>query len=391
MAGGSFQRGTQPIQNEKRNGKMELKIYLRILLRHWWIVVSVFLITVAFTTLFTLSQTPVFSATGTYIVSPSSSSLDARGVLSGLDSLGGKSLVANTYVEIATSDVIRQEAADALGLPPDQTEHLVVASKLRAGSNVIEITVEGADPSLVAAYANAVGASAVSYVGKLYEVYDLKPLDPAALPAAPVKPNKALNLTMGAVLGLALGAGLAFLVAYLQTPVTNTGKGGILDHESGACNKHYFARRLQEEMSRARRQGYPLAVALMNVDANGVIQKNLSAEFQSDALHLVVTHLKQQLREEDVLSRMDDTTFGFLLPDTSKDEAKAKLEKMQASLTGTDFEIERCGVKLNLLGVSGLVSYDFNGTGQNELLAKAQRALKQAQADSQGSLPILDA
>ena len=149
---------------------MELRTYLQILVRRRWIVILVFLITVACTILLTLRQSPTFSATATFVVAPSSTSFDLRNYLSGLDVLGARSEVAATYVEIPSSRVVRQEAADALGLSPAQTEDLLVTSKVRAGTNVMEITVEGADPALVATYANKVGDSTVAYVEQLYAI-----------------------------------------------------------------------------------------------------------------------------------------------------------------------------------------------------------------------------
>lgn len=214
---------------------MELRTYLHILVKRWWIVVPVFVITVAFTVLFNLRQSPVYSATATYVVSPSNSSLDARGILSGLDSLGGKSQVANTYAEIATSHTVSDEATKALGLSPQQSETLAAGSTLRAGTNVIEITVEGTDPVLAAAYANEVGNRTMSYVSNLYEVYDLKLLDSATATGVPISPNYKLNLALGVILGLALGVGLAFAYEYLKTPVVVMRKDGILNEKSGAA------------------------------------------------------------------------------------------------------------------------------------------------------------
>ena len=367
---------------------MELRTYLQILVKRWWIVVPVFVITVAFTALFTLSQAPVYSATATFVVSPSPSSLDARGVLSGLDALGGKSLVANTYAEVATSRAVREEAAGALGLDPLQSGPLVAGSKLRAGTNVIEITVEGTDPVLAAAFANEVGNSTVSYVAKLYEVYDLKPLDAATLPVDPVRPNVKLNLVLGAILGLALGAGLAFAFEYLHIPAETKRKAGILDEESGACNEDYFDHRLTEEMEQARRGQYPLSVALLNVDPSRVIQQSVPAEFAGHALRMVTAFCQQHLQEEDVLARLHGTTFGVLLPDMSENEARALLEELQTQMNRTNFEIKRCGVNLHLHGACGLACYDGNGTGRHVLLARAHDALRRAEADGAGKVVL---
>jgi capsular polysaccharide biosynthesis protein len=197
---------------------MELITFLRILLKRWWVFAIIFPVTVISTAVFTYKQTPVYSATATFVVSPSKEILTGATFLSGLSVLGGQSTIANTYALVATSHTIRQEASETLGLTPIQTKDLSIASRLRTSTNVLEISVEGTDPILSLAFANQVGESTMNYVDKLYEVYDIKILDAAQLSDGPVRPNKLLNLTLGVLFGLVLGAGFAFLFEYLSTP-----------------------------------------------------------------------------------------------------------------------------------------------------------------------------
>ena len=136
---------------------MELKIYLRMLLRKWWIILPIFLITFTATIVFTFTQTPTYEATATLIVAPVDSISDATKFANNLSILSSRTEIASTYAEVASSRSIRQEAIEALNLSPYQAKSLAVESKLRAGTNVLEITVEGNDPVLVADFANKVG------------------------------------------------------------------------------------------------------------------------------------------------------------------------------------------------------------------------------------------
>jgi diguanylate cyclase (GGDEF)-like protein len=367
--------------------KMELKFYLRILLERWWIALLIFLITIGSTIFFTLRQVPTYSATATFVVSPSSSFSDARSFLTGLDALDtGRSLVANTYSDIATSDTVRQEAIHAMGLSVYQSDSLIIDSKLRAGTNVIEITAEGNDPSLVFNFANKVGENTVNYVQKLYGVYDLKPLDAAKAPVSPIRPNRKLYIALGGLLGLFLGVGLVFFLEYLQSPLEKKTSFGIVDHSSGASNKQYFMQRLREELVRARRYNYPLALGLMNVDLHKTIKKSIPPESQGEALQIVTSILEQSLRKEDVLVWMDGTIIGLLLPNTMADEAKAVLEQLQERLTEISFDLQKNGVVLNLSVASGLVPYDWNGTRVDEMISKGYRALRIAEAYGSGRI-----
>lgn len=190
---------------------MEIKIFLRLVLKKWRLMLITVFVTVGSTLIFTLVQTPIYSATASYVVSPSSRILNGTNFLSGLSVLGGQPTVSNTYSSIATSSAVRQNASKALGLDLSQTNGLDVESRVKSGTNIIEITVKGTDPVIVQAFANRVGQSTVEYVSTLYEVYDMKSLDGAKSPVSPVWPNTKLNLALGLVFGLGLGVFLAIM------------------------------------------------------------------------------------------------------------------------------------------------------------------------------------
>jgi len=116
---------------------------------------------------------------------------------------------------------------------------------------------------------------------------------------------------------------------------------------------------------------------------------SLPPQFESEALHKITAFLKQYLRGEDVMARLDGTVFAILLPDTPQKQAKATIEKLQTKMAWTAFEIENSNAKLNLNGVAGIVAYNFNGMGQTELLDKAKQALQQAEAAGFGKVVAL--
>ena len=196
---------------------MDLRNYLGILWRKRWVVLAASLSTFIATIVFTIAQTPTYRASATFIITPATAYEDMRSLVADLEALSRRSEIARTYAEVADSRLIKQQAADELGLSQALTDDLSVASELLVTTNVIEITAEGSDPELVSLFSNMVGAKTTAYVQQLYEAYGLESLDPASAPRSPVKPNIKLNLALAAVLGLALGAGLAFLAEHLDT------------------------------------------------------------------------------------------------------------------------------------------------------------------------------
>jgi diguanylate cyclase (GGDEF)-like protein len=361
---------------------MELKVYLRVLARKWWLTLPIFLIAFTSTVVFTFAQRPTYEATATFVVAPGGY---FENFAYGLDLLSRRSEISSTYAEVANSRLVKNLAAEELGLSPGQRESLSVNGRLLAGTNVLAITAYGNDPILVRDFANLVGDKMVLYVEDLYEAFELQPLDQATIPTSPIAPDKKLNLALGGILGLILGMGIAFLAEYLQAPLEHVANFGILDSETGAYNKDYFLQRLREEMSRANRNSYPLSLALMNVDHLGVTN-SLSSQVRSEMLRQAATLVKRHLRDEDIIAHIRGTVFGFLLPDMSGEKAKETVERLQARIAYTLFEMEENAIKLNLSGTASVVTYQFDGVRHDELLMQATRALEEAEAAGYGKV-----
>ncbi len=360
---------------------MELKTYLRVLIKQWWIVLPVFLITLAATTFLTLKQTPIYSSTATFIVAPSAIYEDARSSVAGLDTLSRRAEIASTYGEVASSRTVTQAALDNLELPSEKRRNLKIHGQLLSGTNILRITVEAPDPAIARDVTNAVGAETIKYAKTLYEAFALVPLDEATLPKRPIKPAKRLNIAMGGIFGLFLGAGLGFLADYLRTPLDNIISVSVLDSETGVYSKDFFLQRLDTEMARAKRQRYPLSIALFNIDRMGMIRGARSAQAQSEILRKTAVLLKQYLREEDLVAYFGDATFALLLPDATREAAQDTLDRLQTRLTWTPIELERSGLKVNLSSVFGVAAFDPDGMDRDELIEKASQAMHNGGTD----------
>ena len=357
---------------------MELKIYLNILLKKWWIVIPAFLITLTSGIALTYTMTPTYSATTSYIVVPSSAFGDERSFASGLDLLGRRDEIAATFAEIASSRSVKQVAFASI-LAQSSNDYSI-SSRLRSGTNIIEVTATGPDPVVVRDLANAVGTSMEEYVQGLYEVFTLVLLDEATTPWRLASPNTRLNIILAAILGLVLGGGLAFLSAYLETPIeADVSVMHILDEETGVYNKEYYLHRLGREMIRAKRNQYPLSIALLRIENLSLLKGRGSATVRAKFLQQVGMLLSQHLREEDIVAYFKDETFAILLPDMTGENTKALMEYLQTRVAWAPLESAN-GVKFNLKGLVGAASYGHNGVSRDELVAQASQALQLAEA-----------
>lgn len=366
---------------------MELKNYLNVLFKKWWILLPTFLITLTASLVMVYTQTPLYTATTTYVVVPSSAFGDLKSFANGLDMLGRRDEIATTFTEIAMSRGIKQQAMGSISL--ESGRDYAVSGKLRAGTSIIELTVSGPDPVISQNLANAVGATLEEYVRGSYEVFILRLLDEATRPTSPISPNKSLSLTLATVLGLVLGAGLAFLSVYLETPTSPVADINIIDEETGVYNKDYFLRRLSNEMVRAKRNKYPLSVALMRVDNLGLLKGANSGKVRGDILNQIGTLAHHQLREEDIVAYYGSDTFAFVLPDVSGENAKTILENLHSQLGWMPLQTTTIGAKINLKGIMGIAVYNHNGINRDELVAQADRAMRLAEVNENGNVYLI--
>lgn len=313
---------------------MEMKAYWRILKRRWWLLLFGFAVVFGITWYLTSRQPLIYEASTTFVIRPrvTEGSVGDEFVRA-LDIVSRRVEINTTFAEVATSRLIKNQAKERLGLSSAEQEGLNVTARVVGGTNVMEISAEGHDPGVVRDFANAVGTETVNYVGKLYDVFELEPLDEANLPRNPSRPNVPLNLAMGGIMGLVLGAALVLALQYLETATAEREAFNIIERETGAYTRAYLLHRLWGEVSHARRSKRPLSLGLIRMEMDGDTDVN-NARARAEVMRLTKATVERALREEDVLARFDGHTFAILMPDTSGQQAQNVLKKTVLRVRG---------------------------------------------------------
>lgn len=365
---------------------MELKVYSRILMQKWWLMLPAFLITVVATLLLTLTQTPVYEAEATFVVRPHAPMLLDDELLSALETVSRRVEIGATYAEVADSERVRNRAFDSLALTRAERRGLSVNSQVRAGTNILAINVQGPNPEITRDVANAVGAETVKYVTALYDVFELESLDRATTPGSPIRPNLMLNLMLGGGLGLVLAVGVAVFAHYLEEPLQNAFSFNIMDPVTGVYNKDYLMLQLRQEMSRSQRHERPFSLSLLQLrfERTGDVS---SLRMLHEALRRVATLVEPHLRTEDILARLNDDTFVILLPEMEGEEARRTVRRMVEIINGGPLLLSSFGdYAMNVRVVSSVTPFGPHVETPLEVLAGAERGLEAARSIEYGGV-----
>jgi capsular polysaccharide biosynthesis protein/GGDEF domain-containing protein len=319
---------------------MELKDYVQIVRKRWWLVAATFVATTILTLLFVNAQPWIYESTTTLVVRPRTSiSEDA---VRAIDILSRRVEITSTYSNIARSRLIRDRAIEALELTSEERSGLKVTGRVVTGSNLLEIGVLGTDPDTVAAFARTVGNETLAYIAGLDEAFELTVLDEARTPTRPIAPNKRFTVVLGAAFGLVLGVGLALLVEKLGWPVPggvrfsrtprSADRFNIVDRDTNVYNEAYLLMRYDQEIARSRRSD-PVCLGFLEVQARDTETGVLGTPSRRN-LRAVVETIQPTVRDEDLLAHLGSGSFVVMLPEVDPEYAEQLLEEWAQEVVG---------------------------------------------------------
>ena len=149
------------------------------------------------------------------------------------------------------------------------------------------------------------------------------------------------------------------------------------DPETGLPNRQTVMRRGRDEITRARRNQHPLAVALMSVDIGPEADTPAERGMQERALRLVAEIAMQGLRAYDVVGRWDRDVFIAVIPEAEVEHAVTALERVRSMAQGARAIRPAETLPAVHAGVAVLQPDDATIA---EIAGRAQRALERARS-----------
>jgi diguanylate cyclase (GGDEF)-like protein len=105
----------------------------------------------------------------------------------------------------------------------------------------------------------------------------------------------------------------------------------LTDELTGVATRRVFEDELPRELARARRGEHPVTVAMLDIDHLGAFNM-LRGEREGDRLiKEAAARWRNELREVDVLARLEGGTFGVVLPNCGLGEAIEVLDRVRAA------------------------------------------------------------
>jgi capsular polysaccharide biosynthesis protein len=179
--------------------------------RYLWLPAILVLVGIGTAAILTARQTPVYRASATMILAPSSLIEATADFLRSLDTLEQRSVIA-TLAEIPAAPSTLGGAAEQLRRSLSSLAPYRIIGSVMPYTNIIRIDVEGPDPAEAAALANTIAAVTTLEARDLYRIFSLRELARAVPPARAVSPDPWRNYWVGAIIGLFLGVFAAFVL-----------------------------------------------------------------------------------------------------------------------------------------------------------------------------------
>ena len=151
----------------------------------------------------------------------------------------------------------------------------------------------------------------------------------------------------------------------------------VTDRLTQLYNHGHFHQRLEEEFSRASRFGHSLSLVILDVDDFKLFNDTYGHPKGDDALRVVSSVIRANLRDMDIAGRYGGEEFVVLLPETDRDGALLVAERIRAGVANQQVFSDETG-PIGCKVSSGVASYPEHASSTARLVEAADRALYEA-------------
>jgi diguanylate cyclase (GGDEF)-like protein len=351
---------------------MEMRFYLRIIKRGWWLILIAALVAVNLSLVYSYYLTsPTYEAVARFIVSPSIQNTESGDLINSLEALDKRSIIS-TYAEVLNSRDIIGRTLTVLNMDAAQYSAYTAFVTVLPDANIIRFSVQGPDPEVATLLANGIGQNAIDFIRNLYVIYNIEFLDQAIVPSEPIEPKPIQNAGLALLVGIVVGVGLAIFRDQLSSTLDRLGERNKIDYESLAYSRPFFERKIRQEIG--SEPDSVLTFGILHLNGIQDFYDSLPQAYVNKVMRHVAETLKYQLRGNDIVGRWSNLEFGVLLPSTDGASAEGRMARIREVLD-QPFSLEADGETDVLLDLRIGLADRQGGESLTAVIEQAEKAL----------------
>jgi diguanylate cyclase (GGDEF)-like protein/PAS domain S-box-containing protein len=161
----------------------------------------------------------------------------------------------------------------------------------------------------------------------------------------------------------------------------------VRDSLTGLYNRRYLDETLEREVSRARREGSPLSLVMLDIDYFKRVNDTYGHQVGDEALRMLATTLLADIRTEDVACRYGGEEFLILLPNMPLDAAIQRAEAWRRTIEGLSLVLGNFHITFTIS--LGVAAYPEHGKTPDDLTRCADQALYRAKDEGRNQVSVI--
>jgi len=162
-----------------------------------------------------------------------------------------------------------------------------------------------------------------------------------------------------------------------------------VDALTGVANRRHFDRTIQTEWQRARREGAPLTLLLLDVDRFKAFN-DLYGHPEGDRCLCAIARIAVEAmrRPSDTVARLGGEEFAMILPGTTVEGAREMAEKLRQGVEAMDTKHQGNAHGVVTISVGCATAVPGEGASEMELMSSADTALYAAKAAGRNCVQV---
>jgi len=167
---------------------------------------------------------------------------------------------------------------------------------------------------------------------------------------------------------------------------------GVSDERTGLLSRSSYQSCLLTEADRARAQGTPLALTILQIDRGGEILRQHGESPMEKFLEQLARSLQPIVRQNDVAVKYTSWSLAFILPDTTLDGAQNLADKLRRAAAGIRPPWEASAITLSAGIVEAVAKADFESEDiVTDLMNRAETSMEEARKRGGDTVVTLEA